>query len=182
MKRLQLRLHARLRLRLRLLLALGAALLAGACASSAKPEARAWDIYLEAAANVNPDGHGRPAPILIGLYTLKSTAVFEASDFPSLQERAKAVLADDLVSFEQIILLPGERKLIQRSAEPGVRALGVVAGYRELDRHSWKATYALPADGAGSVFSFWPSTHERLAVQVKLSGGLIVRTMDWAHR
>lgn len=182
MKRLQLRLHARLRLRLRLLLALGAALLAGACASSAKPEARAWDIYLEAAANVNPDGHGRPAPILIGLYTLKSTAVFEASDFPSLQERAKAVLADDLVSFEQIILLPGERKLIQRSAEPGVRALGVVAGYRELDRHSWKATYALPADDSGSVFSFWPSTHERLAVQVKLSGGLIVRTMDWAHR
>ena len=180
MKRLRLR--SRLRLRLRLWLALGTALLAGACASPAKPEARAWDIFLEAAANVNPDGHGRPAPILIGLYTLKSTAVFEASDFPSLQDRAKAVLADDLVSFEQIILLPGERKLIQRSAEPGVRALGVVAGYRELDRHSWKATYALPADGAGSVFSFWPSTHERLAVQVKLSGGLIVRTMDWAHR
>ena len=48
---------------------------------------------------MNPDGHGRPAPILIGLYTLKSTAVFEASDFPSLQDRAKAVLADDLVSF-----------------------------------------------------------------------------------
>ncbi|HZZ06511.1 type VI secretion system lipoprotein TssJ [Paraburkholderia sp.] len=168
--------------RLRLLLTLSCALLAGACASTPKPEARACDLYLEAASNVNPDGQGRPAPILVGLYTLKSTAAFEASDFPSLQDRAKAVLADDLVSFEQIILLPGERKLIQRSADPSVHALGVVAGYRDLARHTWKATYALPADGAGSVFSFWPSTHERLVVQVKLGGGLIVRTMDWAHR
>ncbi|CAE6753437.1 hypothetical protein R69927_02569 [Paraburkholderia domus] len=168
--------------RLRLFLALSVALLAGACATQPKPEARACDLYFEAAFNVNPDGQGRPAPILVGLYTLKSTAAFEASDFPSLQDRAKAVLADDLVSFEQIILLPGERKLIQRIADPGVRALGVVAGYRELDRHTWKATYALPADGAGSTFSFWPFTHERLVVQVKLSNGLIVRTMDWAHR
>lgn len=172
----------RLRLRLRLLLALSPTFLACACATPANPEARACDLYLEAAANVNPDGQGRPAPILVGLYTLKSTAVFEASDFPALQDRAKAVLSDDLVSFEQVILLPGERKLIQRSAEPGVRALGVVAGYRELGKHAWKATYALPAHGAGSVFSFWPSTYERLGVQVKLGGGLIVRTMDWAQR
>jgi type VI secretion system protein VasD len=166
----------------RLLLALGAAFLAGACASPVQPEARAFDLYLEAAAHVNPDGQGRPAPILIGLYMLKSTAGFEAGDFPSLQDHAKAVLGDDLAGFEQIILLPGERKLIQRSVEPGAQTLGVVAGYRELDRHNWKTTYPLPADRAGSLFSFWPSTPERLAVQVKLGGGLTVRTMDWAHR
>jgi type VI secretion system protein VasD len=157
-------------------------LLAGACASPTKPEARACELYLEAAADVNPDSRGRPAPILLGLYMLKSTAGFEAGDFPSLQDRAKAVLGDDLVSVEQIILLPGERKLIQRSLEPGVRMLGVVAGYRELDRHNWKTTYTLPANSAGSLFSFWPSAPEPLAVQVKLGGGLIVRTMDWAHR
>ena len=81
-----------------------------------------------------------------------------------------------------MILLPGERKLIQRSADPGVRQLGVVAGYRELTGTSGKPPTHRPPTTRRSVFSFWPSTHERLAVQVKLSeGGLVVRTMDRTH-
>ena len=61
---------------------------------------------------MNPDSQGDPAPILVGIYELKSTAAFDSGDFTALQDHAAATLGDDLVSFEQLILLPGEHKLI----------------------------------------------------------------------
>ncbi|MFM0250238.1 type VI secretion system lipoprotein TssJ [Paraburkholderia sediminicola] len=152
------------------------------CASTRETAEAPFDLYLDASSRVNPDSRGRPSPILVGIYGLKSTAVFEASGFPSLQDHAKATLGDDLVSFEQVILLPGEHKLIQRPGNPVARTFGIVAGYRELQRNVWKTTLVLPASEDAGFFSFWPFAPERVSVRVKLGeGGLVVRTMNRTH-
>ncbi|MDE1183224.1 type VI secretion system lipoprotein TssJ [Paraburkholderia sp.] len=153
--------------------------LLASCATAPRHPADGYDLNLVASARVNPDGAGRASPILVGIYALKSTTTFDTSDFGSLQDRAKATLGDDLVSFEQLILLPGEHKLIRRNDGPSVHALGVVAGYREQDRRAWRATYTFPDRGESALFSLWPFTPERLALRVNLgAGGLMVSPLD----
>lgn len=165
-----------------LLLITVASLLTG-CTSTQPTAAKPLDLDLYASSGVNLDGLGRPAPILVSIYGLKSAATFEASGFTALQDRAKATLGDDLVSFEQVILLPGEHRLMQRPASAQARSLGIVAGYRELNTSVWKTTIALLADDDAHFFSFWPSAPERLAVRVKLDeSGLVVNTLNRTHR
>jgi type VI secretion system protein VasD len=170
-------------LRRRLLLVPGAAMLVSACASPSKSADASYDLYLDAGPNVNRDNSGRPSPVLVGLYGLKSTAAFDASDFTALQDHAKNTLADDLISFEQVILLPGERKMIRRPVNPAIRSLGVVAGFRDLNKNVWKTTLAWPAHQEAGFFALWPSAPERIFLQMKLGeSGVAVTTLDWAHR
>ncbi|CAE6774440.1 type VI secretion system lipoprotein TssJ [Paraburkholderia haematera] len=168
--------------RRRVLLALTPAILAAGCVATPKTAETSCDVYLHASSRVNPDSRGLPSPILVGIYSLKSTAAFEASSFSSLQDHARTALGDDLVSLEQLILLPGERKLISKPDDPAVRQFGVVAGYRELNKYVWKATFAPPADADRGFFSFWPFASSRVAMRVELGeGGLVVRTMNRTH-
>ncbi|SIO68662.1 type VI secretion system lipoprotein TssJ [Paraburkholderia phenazinium] len=161
---------------------LGAAVLLSACAATPQAVPVPYDLYLAAGSQVNPDSRGRPAPILVGIYELKSTAAFDSGDFTALQDHAAATLGDDLVSFEQLILLPGEHKLMRRPGNPASRALGIVAGYRVLGKNVWKATVVLPEGKDTSAFMLWWSTPQPLRLQVKLdAGGLTATTTDWTH-
>jgi type VI secretion system protein VasD len=175
--------HPRLR---RAWLALLPAILATACASTQKDAEAPGDLDLYASAGVNRDSRGRPSPILVGIYGLKSTAAFDASGFTALQDHPRTALGEDLVSVEQMILLPGERKRIPAPRDPAVRQIGVVAGYRELGRTVWKTTFAPPAGEARGHFSFWPYwpfAPERVDIRMELGeGGLAVRTMSTTNR
>ncbi|WP_144138483.1 type VI secretion system lipoprotein TssJ [Paraburkholderia sp. BCC1884] len=166
----------------RALTAITVAILLVGCSSTSQSTDTPCDLYLNASSRVNPDSNARPAPILVGIYGLKSTAAFEAGGFSALQDNAKTTLGDDLVSFEQVILLPGEHRLIQRTASAQTRALGIVAGYRELNGSVWKTTLALPARDGTSIFSFRPFSPEQLTVRVKLNeNGLAVEALDRTH-
>ncbi|MEZ0601901.1 type VI secretion system lipoprotein TssJ [Paraburkholderia sp. IW21] len=168
--------------RWRALLVLIPATLSAGCASTQKTAETSCDLYLHASSKVNPDSRGQASPILVGIYALKSSAGFEASGFTALQDRARTTLGDDLVSVEQVILLPGETRLIQKSADAAVRQFGVVAGYRELNKTLWKTTFVPPNGEERGFFSFWPSAPERVAIHIELGeGGLVVRTMNRTH-
>ncbi|PQV48785.1 type VI secretion system lipoprotein TssJ [Paraburkholderia sp. BL21I4N1] len=171
-------------MRLALLTRLTPLLLTG-CTTTHPPTDTPFTLSLDVSPTVNPDGLGRPAPILVGIYDLKSTAAFTASGFAPLQDHAKASLGDDLVAFDQLILRPGEQRTIERSIERSgdarTRSLGIVAGYRELNRHVWRVAIALPVTDESSVLSFWPFEAQRrvVRVQVKLDdSGIVVRTLN----
>lgn len=155
------------------------------CATTRQPADIAFTLSLDASPTVNPDSLGRPAPILVGLYDLKSTAAFTASGFAALQDHAKASLGDDLVAFDQLILRPGEQRtierFIERTGDTQTRSLGIVAGYRELNRHVWRVAIALPVADESRLPSFWPFESQRLAVQVQVKlddSGIVVRTLN----
>jgi type VI secretion system protein VasD len=153
------------------------------CATTRPPADTFVTLSLDASATVNPDSLGRPAPILVGIYDLKTTAAFNASGFAPLQDHAKASLGDDLVAFEQLILRPGEQRTLERTLErtgdARARSLGVVAGYRELNRHVWRVAIPLPAAAEPSLLTLWPSEPQRLVVHVKLDdSGIVVRTLN----
>ena len=117
------------------------ALLLAACASSPKPTV--IQATLQVQADVNPDARGRASPIVVQLYELKSLAVFNGADFFSLYERYKDTLGAELVAHDELQLMPGETRRLERVLQPDTQYLGVVAGFRDLERSQWRAATAV---------------------------------------
>jgi type VI secretion system protein VasD len=114
-----------------------------ACASPPKPPPppppTIVQASVEALANVNPDARGRPSPVVVKFYELKSLAVFDSADFFSLFERDREILGAELVAREEFQLVPGDRRTFERTLQPDTRYLGVVAAFRDLERSVWRA-------------------------------------------
>ena len=113
-----------------------------ACASPPKPPPPPTIVQasVEALANVNPDARGRPSPVVVKFYELKSLAVFDSADFFSLFERDREILGAELVAREEFQLVPGAKRTFERTLQPDTRYLGVVAAFRDLERSTWRAT------------------------------------------
>ena len=101
---------------------------------------------LTAHAAVNPDITGRPSPVAVKVYQLRSAGSFESSDFFSLYNQAATVLGADLVSSTDITVRPGESKKFDEEIDPKTRFVGVVAGFRDIENASWRAVVPVPAD------------------------------------
>lgn len=99
---------------------------------------------IEAAPSVNPDIRGRPSPIVVKLFELKTVGIFESADFFALFERESEALGAELVGREEFQLRPGDRKPLERQLQADTRYIGVVAAYRELERTRWKASMPVP--------------------------------------
>lgn len=99
-----------------------------------------------AAPDVNPDARGRPSPIKVRFYLLKSPKVFQSSDFFTLKEQGRELLVDDLRLYDEKVFKPGavtpvELKLPpEETFEEERLFLGVVAGYWNVDEAIWLLT------------------------------------------
>jgi type VI secretion system protein VasD len=120
------------------------ALLAG-CASAPKPTP--VKVTLVAAADVNPDVEGRPAPIVVRIYQLKEEGAFTSADYFRLIDREPEALGGSLVAREEYELRPGESRAWELKIPPEGRFLGVAAGFRDLANSHWKALVAAPRKG-----------------------------------
>ena len=98
-------------------LLIGSALLLSGCASlnsTAGGLVRAdTDVSLTfvAESDSNPDDNGKPSPVFVRIYELKSPKLFERADFIDLYERDEEILGADLLN-KQVLkrLLPGEER------------------------------------------------------------------------
>jgi type VI secretion system protein VasD len=103
---------------------------------------------LSANAATNPDANGRPSPVVVRVYELKSLAAFSSADFFSLFENESATLGADLVGREEYSLRPGESKPYRRQLQPDSKFIGVVAAFRDLENSTWRQAVALPGKRA----------------------------------
>jgi type VI secretion system protein VasD len=117
----------------------------GGCGKLMGPKQPTAAMELRATPNLNPDDSGRPSPLRIRLYELKSISGFNGQDFFSLYERDKDVLGPDLVAREEIQVEPGMQKTFTRKLSPDTKFLGVLAPYRNIERATWRATMEVPA-------------------------------------
>ena len=132
----------------RFLLAAATALLLTACAKDAvKPEVAAEaqagtaavELHFHAIAGLNPGAHGQAAPVRVRIFELKNAATFSRSDYFALADRAQSTLGLDLLDQDEVVVQPGQQLSIQRDLNPATRQIGVLVGYRELDRAQWRA-------------------------------------------
>ena len=116
--------------------------LLSACAS-APPEPEKLDMQISAAEDVNPDMQGRPSPVIVHIMELSSTEQFSTLDYMSLTSSSGTALGTTLLSKNQMVLQPGENKQIPMELDPLTTALGVVAGYRDIDNATWRTSIAI---------------------------------------
>jgi len=96
------------------------------------------DLRFVAGGDINPDDSGRPSPLVVRLFELKSIAGFENAKFFSLYHHEKDTLGADLVSSEEIELKPGDVQDIKFALKPESRFIAIMCAYRQLDKASWR--------------------------------------------
>jgi|SRR5215467_1100886 len=99
---------------------------------------------IKAAATTNPDLRGRPSPIVVRVYELKSVAAFGNADFFALFDKESETLGRDLVGREEYDLRPDETLPYRRQLQPDTKFMGVVAAFRDLEKSRWRQTAAVP--------------------------------------
>ena len=110
-----------------------------ACAGG-PPEREALDMQIAATADVNPDMQGRPSPIILHILELGSTEQFNRLDYMSLTNPTGAAMGADLLGKTQMVLQPGDSKSVPMELNPLTTAIGLVAGYRDIDNAAWRKT------------------------------------------
>lgn len=112
-----------------------AALLATLCACSSPR------ITMQVASqpNVNPDNSGRPSPVIVKVYEMRGDLAFRQSDFQTLFETPMRVLGASLVAADELTFVPGEARVVEYAPMPETRYVGVLAGFRQMERAKWRA-------------------------------------------
>lgn len=148
-----------------LLLAAGgfAVAFASGCASAPKPLLARLSI--EAAPGLNPDLRGRPSPLAVKILELKTLTAFERADFFSLFDRERETLGAELVARDEVVLKPGDRIIQERKLAPDVKFIGVLAGFRDLERSQWRL--AIPVETLRSQPVFIQVDANRVAMKGK---------------
>jgi type VI secretion system protein VasD len=90
--------------------------------------------------NVNPDAAGRPSPVMVRIYELRSTAAFNNADFFALYDRDQEQLGPDLVSRDELPLQPGATPQAITTLRSDTRYVGVIAAFRDIERARWRAS------------------------------------------
>lgn len=94
--------------------------------------------------NVNPDSSGRPSPIIVKMYEMRSDMAFRQGDFQMLFMEPMKVLGANLVAMDELLFVPGEARTVEYAPMPETRYVGVLAGFRQMERAKLRAV--LPVD------------------------------------
>jgi type VI secretion system protein VasD len=121
-------------------------LLAGivGCSSSPPPPPTVVNLTVSASSTVNPTVSGQAAPIVVRVYQLGSTTGFEQAEFFQLFNQDQAFLKTDMVKRDDFLLTPGQTKTTTLTPTDPVKALGVLAAYRDFQHATWRVTVPVP--------------------------------------
>lgn len=117
----------------------GSLLMSANGCSSAPKKPKPMAISFDVQENVNPDIHGRPSPVVMRMFELKSNAAFDGIDFFSLYERDKESLGAEMLAREEYPLRPGDKLKFDRLLQPDTRFIAVMAAFRDLEHAQWRA-------------------------------------------
>ncbi|MEP9377940.1 type VI secretion system lipoprotein TssJ [Aquabacter sp. CN5-332] len=123
----------------------GFVLSAGACASPGPPPpvVTPAKLTIRADENINPNQSGVPSPTVIKLYDLKAQTNFMAASFFELLDNDIARLGPEMLSKQEIEILPGTTKEVDHEITGDVKYLGVIAGFRDISAAQWRSIVEL---------------------------------------
>ncbi|EDT41158.1 type VI secretion system lipoprotein TssJ [Burkholderia ambifaria] len=130
-------------------MAVTAFVLAG-CATPPRPSP-ATMFTLNASPDLNPDGEGRPSPVVVRIYQLAARDDFDRAGFFGLYDHDKAVLGIAAVARTDIAIHPGEQLRFSRELDPKTRDVAVMAAYRDIDAAHWRAVADVSAPGTHAL-------------------------------
>lgn len=102
---------------------------------------------LTASADTNPDASGRPSPVVIRVYQLKTDAAFKGAEFFSLYDDDQKVLGPEMISRDEYVMAPSEKRTIDVAVSGETRFVGAVAAFRDIRNAQWRGLVAAPRAG-----------------------------------
>lgn len=132
------------------LLIVAVTLLLNACAA-APPKPASLSLQISTTSDVNPDLQGRPSPVILYVLELASDAQFNRLDYRSLTQSSSASLGADLLGKNQMVLQPGESRVLPMELNAQTAFIGLLAGYRDNDNAIWRASVAVTQDVTKAV-------------------------------
>ncbi|MGC3998199.1 MAG: type VI secretion system lipoprotein TssJ [Anaeromyxobacter sp.] len=126
-------------------IAASAVILSGCGLFGAKGAPPPLKVSITASSRLNPDDEGNALPTLVRVYQLASPARARSAELGDLLRDPKAVLAEDLLSVEELQLTPGAKLDRTLPREQTARAVLIAAVVRRPAGESWKDVVELPA-------------------------------------
>jgi type VI secretion system protein VasD len=127
-------------------------LLVSACGGGDKgPKTTGLRYIVDADELINPNTESQPSPVLLRIYELKSLNAFQQATFFELLDNDTALLGQDMVAKREIEIKPGERQAFDRATPVDSRFIGVIAGFRENDKATWRASLELVPEQSGAI-------------------------------
>ena len=109
----------------------------GGCASKPVPPAPIT-CTIETSTKLNPGYNGRPSPLLLRFYALKSAAAFNGADFIALYQHDATDLGADITSKDEYTLAPGETRSCSKILPPDTHFIGVVGAFFDIEHATWR--------------------------------------------
>jgi type VI secretion system protein VasD len=106
---------------------------------------------LAASADTNPDATGRPSPVVVRVYQLRTDAAFAGSDFFALFADEQKVLGPELISRDEFVLAPAERRSMDVTLSGEARYVGAIAAFRDIRNAEWRVL--VPASPNGLILA-----------------------------
>src|SRR5688572_18816829 len=113
-------------------------------------EALRVPMTISAAADVNPAVNGTPSPVVVRVLRLRTDEPFKSADFFALYDDEQKVLGPALISRNEFMLTPGEKRAIDVPIAEGTVFIGAIAAFRDIRNAQWRA---LAAPGKGFTVS-----------------------------
>ena len=112
---------------------------------AAPPETKTKSaMTLAATADTNPDANGRPSPVVVRVYQLKTDAAFKGAEFFALYDDDQKVLGQELISRDEFVLAPSEKKTIDVAVSKETRFVGALAAFRDIRNSQWRGLVVAP--------------------------------------
>ncbi|MCH8506246.1 MAG: type VI secretion system lipoprotein TssJ [Ectothiorhodospiraceae bacterium] len=119
-------------------------------------------LTLNAAEDVNPDGDGRPSPVMVRVLQLSSRTTLDNLDFDGAFDNAEVLVGDDLLAVKTLMLQAGESRLLRMPLERETSHMAVTAGFRQIEQARWKLVYPVNANWSGRHSVMLSDTRVRL--------------------
>lgn len=125
--------------------AIAGALSLAACGSST-PDPTTVAMNITATGSINPNSVSEPSPVVLRIYQLKSDSAFKAAEFSEIFYSDRKVLGGDLLGQKEFNVKPGDKLTYDDTVSAETRYLGIVAGFRDIENATWRATTAVQAE------------------------------------
>ncbi|SMF29911.1 type VI secretion system protein VasD [Alteromonadaceae bacterium Bs31] len=114
--------------------------------------------------NINPDESGKPSPVFVRMYELKSPQLFDKADFISLYEQDKEVLGKDFISKQELKrIAPGDQRQEQFVLTGETQYVAIYAEFFDYENAKYKVVFPVTIN---NIF--------RNSVEVRLSGTTVI--------
>lgn len=122
--------------------------------------------------DLNLDAGGIAKPVVLRIYELRSAASFDRASFQDMMDKDESMLGADFVRREELVMLPGETKTLERKGNADVRSFGFFVAYRNLEKGVWRTTVGSP--GSAEMRRTWMglgSVEKALPVNYRIALG-----------